>query len=866
MKPDIQRTVVIILRNHFDNTWRRCWDRPYENRGRTLASYVTVERAVLDETLRLAATDRRYCFDIESSRLLRRYIEDHPGSLETFRRLWESGQIALLGSGEVIPDANMVRGETLVRNLAEGIWWAEEALGRRPRVGWHSDGFGSSAQMPQIFAGCGMRWIAALSYKVPSRAYWRGLDGTVVYIEVPPDRHINDYTKYPPCPECTGRGDGCAACGGTGLHFVRRLETGRWFDDLDAALGTLTFFAEEALPPLDLPAAIDRHDGPVIYRTGTQETLADLLAERIAACDDPPAGEVSPEPDGNPTTSGCLVSRIELKRRHRFAEAALAAAETFATLAGQTAATVPDGLPRVQRDSSGRIAPWERRQRADLPAVPSLRDLWRDLSFGAFHDALPGTIIDPAYDELMDLYDHLEDACAAHLCGEGPGLRLLNATASTGGVREIWPLTPLPAGPLALRVAGQTAAIIERTQSPEGTERLWADVPDLAPGQAGEVEVVPGEPAPVEQVEEPEAIDWSGEAIGVTAGSRGIERVSLGDRPVALAGALQVGELIVEHDVGDPWATRDPHRPRRQLAPAASRVGVRRCADWIELVYAGSDPDAQPLYNAPDPMVLRLNWRQRWRFYARRPYADVRTEIDWSCYHRRVRLAFPTGWPTDRMWTQVPCGALQRDRYEMTYRGWNNAGGDWPAVGWAAIEHDGAGLAVLNRGTPSHRCEDGTLLISMLRSPAFPNCLEEPNSYSAPDYERMRDPGVHVFEHRVVPYAGRWQDAGIVDLAEAFNAPLPLAAGSDRLEGIRGLPAGVCVLAIKPARRGSGMVIRLAEMTGQPRQFQLRIAGRRYDRAVKTNLLEDDLEVLPMADGALPVCMRAWEILTVRLE
>jgi alpha-mannosidase len=126
------------------------------------------------------------------------------------------------------------------------------------------------------------------------------------------------------------------------------------------------------------------------------------------------------------------------------------------------------------------------------------------------------------------------------------------------------------------------------------------------------------------------------------------------------------------------------------------------------------------------------------------------------------------------MWTEIPYGALLRERYEMDSTRWNNAGGDWPAVGWAAIEHDGLGLAVLNRGTPSHRCEDGALLISVLRSPAFPNCLEEPQSYSAPDYDRMRDPGRHVFEHRVVPYAGRWQDAGIVELAEAFHTPLPL--------------------------------------------------------------------------------------------
>jgi hypothetical protein len=887
----MKRTVVVILRNHFDNTWRRCWDRPYENRGRSIASYVTVERAVLDEVLRLTQMDRRYCFDIESSRLLRRYIEDHPGTQETFRRLWQKGQIALLGSGEIIPDANMVRGETLVRNLAEGIWWAEEALGRRPTVGWHADGFGSSAQMPQVFAGCGMRWIAALSYKVPSRAYWRGLDGTSVFIGTLPNRQINDYVKYPPCPACAGRAGACRQCAGTGLHFIGRLQTGTWHDDLTEPLGTLTFFAEESLPPLQLPEAIDRHEGPVTYQTGTHETLADLLADRIAACNNPPEDEVSPEPDGNPTTSGCLVSRIEVKRRHRFAEAALVAAEALASLTGRPDPLVPDEMPRAQRHSPGRIAPWERRGHTDLPPVPSLRDLWRDLAFGAFHDALPGTHIDPAYDELMDLYDHLEDACAAHLCADGPGLRLFNATAKIGGVREIWPLAPLTDGPLALRIAGRTVPVIDRTRTLQGTDRLWADVPDLAPGQAVVAEVVPAEPAPAAPGERAtasspdpqsvvlsppssvlspevaaETIEWSGDAIGIAAGSTGIEQIRLNGRPIALAGALRIGELIVEHDVGDPWATRDPHRPRRPLAVAATRVSVRRTNEFIEITYAGSDPDAHPLYNAPDPMVLRLNWTQRWRLYAHRPYADVRTQIDWSCYHRRIRLAFPTGWPTDRMWTEVPYGALRRDRYEMDYKGWNNAGGDWPAVGWAAIEHGGVGLAVLNRGTPSHRCEDGTLLISVLRSPAFPNCLEEPNSYSAPDYERMRDPGVHVFDHRVVPYAGRWQDAGIVDLAEAFNSPLPLAPGSDEIEGIQGVPPGVCVSAIKPARTGEGIVIRLAEMTGKAREFLLRLCGRSYAKAVATNLLEDDLAPIAMAGDSLPVRMKPWEVLTIKMS
>ncbi len=859
MKP----RVIVLSRNHFDNTWRRCWDRRYAYHGKAYASYVSVERAVLNEMLRLAGSDAAYSFEVESSRLLRRYLHDHPGAGEKLRRLWEQGRFCLLGSGEVIPDGNMPRGETLARNLAEGIWWCEETLGRRPAVGWHADGFGSPAQFPQLFAACGLRWIAALSYCKPSRAYWRGLDGTVAYIATPPNKYVVDYVKYPPCRKCAGHG--CAECGSSGLDFIRRLETRTWYDELEAPLGTLTFFGEEVLPPPDLPAALAGRGGPVEHRFGTHETLLGLLADEIAACADPPPERVSPERDGNPTTSGCLVSRIELKRRHRFAESALAAAEAWAALTGAAVSTVPADLPRTQRAAGPRILPWERNAPPSAGAVPDLRSLWRDLCFGAFHDALTGTHIDPAYAELMDLYDHLEDACAAHLRADGEGLHLFNASAKAGGVREVWPLTPLPEGAICLRVGGQEASVIERALSPEGTGRLWAVLPELPPASAVNVEVEPAEPPRAEEVADGLAW-WAGGQVGFEADASGIVEITSNGKTCLRRGQWGVGELIVETDVGDPWATRQRQRPRRPIGRAGRRVSARHQAEFFELVYAGSDPAAEPLYSAEDPLVLHLSWTQRWRFYRDFPYVDLRTQIAWSSYHRRVRLALPTGWPVEQMWTEVPFGVLCRGRYEMTATGWNNVGGDWPAIGWAAIESGGLGLAVLNRGTPSHRCEAGTLLISLLRSPAFPNCLEEPTSYSAPDYDGMRDAGRHVFEHRIVPYEGTWREAEIVELAEAFNAPAVLARGPAEMPGMRGIPAGVAVSAIKAARDHAGIVIRLAEMTGRARRFQMHLPAGAGRSAQRTNLLEDPLAEMAVSDGTIKVDMRPWEVLSVRVR
>jgi len=167
------RECLVLRCNHFDPLWRRCWDRDFRDSGRRFVSYRAIEEAWIDDAL-AACEDGSSCFMIECSWVLRHYLERRPERLETLRALTREGRFELLGSGENIVDANMIHGELLARNLILGTLWAEETLGVRPTTGWHADGFGSSAQMPQIFRQCGYRWLPALAYNVPDAPYWRG--------------------------------------------------------------------------------------------------------------------------------------------------------------------------------------------------------------------------------------------------------------------------------------------------------------------------------------------------------------------------------------------------------------------------------------------------------------------------------------------------------------------------------------------------------------------------------------------------------------------------------------------------------------------------------------------------------------------
>ena len=140
--------VYLVQMNHFDPIWRRCWDRRFEYGGQIYASYADVEQAVIDDWLKIAE-DTEATFVLEQTVSLRKYLERRPEKRDILRKLARDGRFELLAGGEVIPDANMPMGESLVRNMLYGILWAEKTLGVSVTTGCRTDGFGSSAQIPQ---------------------------------------------------------------------------------------------------------------------------------------------------------------------------------------------------------------------------------------------------------------------------------------------------------------------------------------------------------------------------------------------------------------------------------------------------------------------------------------------------------------------------------------------------------------------------------------------------------------------------------------------------------------------------------------------------------------------------------------------
>ena len=888
---------LFVLRvNHFDPIWRRCWDRDFDDAGRRFVSYRAIEERWIRDALATCA-DGVSCFLIEASWVLRHYLERHPEQLERFRQLTREGRFELLGSGENIIDANMVHGETLARNLVLGTLWAEQTLGQRPTTGWHSDGFGSSAQMPQIFRQCGYDWLPAISYNTPDAPYWRGLDGSTIFFSCDMSSapfggtqrlaHRSGFAgvswcKLVPCPACSG--NGCPACEQGGFVIGERAElTALPKERLPGVAGVLMLWGEELMPGLHVAADVARlnQERPEFQiRQGTYQDLRPIVADYLARVDNPPADQISSKVENNPSQSGCYVSRIRMKQEHRALEHALLATECWDTLLNAGA----------ERDC--------------------LRDVWRQMTLSAFHDAITSSHVDPAYTELQDLHLDLDQKIAqASSAAAGQALKAEPGTVTvfnhhgfdaTVPIRVELPGVWAGACVTVLPHSSSGKAPSDRVNAGQQTRSTSPFVVPPSGGGLGEKHGG-GMALPVYAVEpagEGSAVTFLAAAVPalgartfrltaapfvksavtertVACGAFTVDAGEQGITGIAVAGLGAVldtrqflfGELVLEHDIGDPWSTRSLDRARERLATCTWLQGIERQGDGVVVTYTGKhSATANPHANS-DGCVTYLAWEQRFLLRQGVPWLEVETVVDWYTQSRRLRLAFPSATTLDRGVYEVPYGVLERERYEGTSTDGGSAAGDWPALHWAGVQAPNHTFAVFNQGTPSYRVENGVVLVSVLRSPQIPYCLLEPAFYTAYNYDGMRDHGRHCFRHALYLGPGNWRDNDTGRQAALFNSGLLAVPGAlaKPLPGWQVQAEHTNLAAVKTAEDGHGIVLRFAESAGKPETVRLTPPSA-YRHAVACNLLEDDGEELRFVEGTCAIPVKPWQIATVRLS
>lgn len=576
----------------------------------------------------------------------------------------KKGQWLVEGGMWVEADTNIPSGESLIRQFVHGKKFFRDEFGVACELLWLPDVFGYSAALPQIMAGCGIKYFSTQKIfwnynggePFPYNTFWwEGIDGTRVL------SHLhNDYNSYTNPATLIRRwrervqkdgisarivpfgwGDGGGGPGRNHVEFLRRQR------DLEGAprariASPIEFFKAEEAHGRRLPVYV----GELYFQ-----------AHR-----------------------GTLTTQARTKRLNRKSELALREAEVWGAAASALA-----GLP--------------------YPAAQMDR-AWKDVLLNQFHDIIPGSSIRRVYEEAEALYAEVialsrqkaEAAARALLRKDKDAVAVFNSLSwdRKGLVR-------LPRGFTAVSRDGQPLP----TQRIEGHLYAEVEVPACgwttlrkaaaasAPRAASTLRATP-------TLLENEHLRLSLDALG--------EIASLVDKDSGrelAAGPLNAFRMYKDVPrTCDAWDIDSTYKSLPVELPGKAAV---------ELVAAG-------------PLVAVLRVRRRLhdstvtqdislRSGSRR--VDFCTQIDWHEKHKLLKVNFATAIHANEAIHEIQFGHLRRPNHQS--RPFDADRFEVANQKWTALAEENRGVAVLNDCKYGVNVEGGSINLTLLRSPLAPD-------------------------------------------------------------------------------------------------------------------------------------------------
>jgi hypothetical protein len=357
-----------------------------------------------------ARRDPDYKFVLAELDYLKPHFDAHPEDRADLLQLIAAGRIELVGGSYNEPNTNLTCAESTIRNAVYGIAYQRDVLGGNPRTSWMLDAFGFDPGYPGIMAAAGLtesswargpfhQWGPNRSagdnklMQFASEFEWLSPDGTGLLTSY----MANHYSA-----------------GWLAAYHAKDLATAEadayeQFSQLAPVAATrnvLLPVGGDHVVPARWATAIhrdwnERYAWPRFVTAVPSEFFAAVRAEAADR-----GTWITPQTrDMNPVYTGKDVTYIDTKQAQRAAEAAVLDGERLATLAWLAG--------------------------ADYPAA-SLDKAWRQLVFGAHHDAITGSEGDQVY---LDLLGGWREAWERGDQARAGAARYLAELADTASVR-----------------------------------------------------------------------------------------------------------------------------------------------------------------------------------------------------------------------------------------------------------------------------------------------------------------------------------------------------------------------------------------------------------------------------------------------
>ena len=383
-------TVWMVPHFHYDPVWwntqaayTATWDRAGRLGTEFRAQFQHTGFDLVRLHLETARRDPDYKFVLAELDYLKPYWDSHPEDRRYLRTLLAEGRLELMGGTYNEPNTNLTSAESTIRNLVHGIGFQRDIVGGDPRTAWQLDVFGHDPQFPGLVADAG---LSSSSWARGPFHQW----GPMLWTYEPRDGWGDPSTM-----QFSSEFEWISPSGrGVLTHYMPAHYSAGWHIDAQPTLAGAQQSVYELFLLLKKVAATRN----VLLPVGTDYTppakwvtdihrdwnaryawprfVVGLPKEFFAAVRAEPGFTPSPQTrDMNPVYTGKDVSFIDTKQAQRHIEALLTDAELFATVA---AAVHGAPFPHAAVDKA-----------------------WRQLVYGAHHDAITGSESDQVYLDLL---------------------------------------------------------------------------------------------------------------------------------------------------------------------------------------------------------------------------------------------------------------------------------------------------------------------------------------------------------------------------------------------------------------------------------------------------------------------------------
>jgi len=849
--------VLVVPHTHWDREW-----------------YLTFEEfrywlvRALDRVVALEGDDPAFRLVLDSQTLpLLDYLAVRPEQEEKIRRLVENGRLQV-GPWFTQPDEFLVSGEALIRNLLLGHRIACR-FGRVMKDGYIPDSFGHVAQLPQILRGFGidtvfiMRGADQICENTGKGEFlWQGPDGSEAFVHVFSEGYGISLPREP--AELAA--------------FAKKL-AGLLDKSCTGAI-LLPLGGDHQEPLADLSrvlSSLGELFSGFHFRLGTFSDYADLLRKAPLQ---KVTGELRSGGRRHFILSGVYSARMVIKQRNAAVETWL---EKYAEPLSALAYLCGHDL------------------------TPFVLAAWELLLQNHAHDSICGTGVDEVHQEMMVRYAKAEAIArtvtqeAMRIVGEKiskphhPGIPVLVFNPCPYPRREevVVPVDE-PAGPEcmvvdALGVSVPGKVIGKRLFSEDilkGVKHrykaLVAFQADLPPLGFKMCTIMPA---------------TTKHSYSLVTNSCTVEnefyRVEVGYDGTFTLTDKESGEVFKglgffedSGDAGDEY-NYSPPVPQKIITSHGCKAEVQVVEDFpwkgtlrADLVLSlprglSEDRMARSREFVECPITVFVSLQRGIK------RVDIAVEIENNAYDHRLRLAFPTGFKTTH--------ALAEDTFWVIQRPVSRAiaEGDWiespsathPQKAFVAVESEGRGFAVINRGLPEYEVtEVGTIFVTLLRGVGWlsRDDLRTRKGHAGPPYPvpEAQCLGRHRFELALYTYRGTWEEARLLEVAHAFRAP-PIGVQLDKkgkdllpseLSFLALRPGGLVLSALKVAEDRRSIVVRLYNPTSRAISGQISFWAQPLE-AEWTRLDEFPLEQIHIFSGlTIPLTLRSGEIKTLKLR